>query len=65
MKTYEVRLCFSTHITLEVEAQSETEAIRKARGEVDLAVGKLTEEAVELLYNLEPCGCDEVREKGR
>jgi len=64
-KTYEVTLYFSTCMTLEVRAGSGDEAIKKARGEVDLHVNNLTEEAAELLQNLEPWEeCDEVREVG-
>jgi hypothetical protein len=64
-KTYEVTLYFSTCVTLEVRAGSEDEAIEKARTEVDLDVNHLTEEAAELLQNLEPWEeCDEVQEVG-
>jgi hypothetical protein len=64
-KTYEVTLYFSTCVTLEVRAGSGDEAIEKARTEVDLDVNHLTEEAAELLQNLEPWEeCDEVQEVG-
>lgn len=63
MPKYEVTLYYSTFTTKEVEAESWDDAIVIARNEVDIDVDNLTEDAAELLSNLEPWeDCDDVEE---
>lgn len=62
-RTYEVELHYTTHITLRGKACSEKEAISEAENRVAIAVNYLTEDALDLLWNLESQkATDRVRE---
>jgi len=57
MKTFKVRLFYSTFQTVEIEAENEEDAIVKAR-ESDLAIKEI--DGLEFMENLEPWEeCDE------
>jgi hypothetical protein len=60
VKLYEVDLYYSTYVTLRVEAESEEEAIEKAREEVIQDEGPDLKQLVQHLESWEDC--DEARE---
>lgn len=58
MKTYNVEICFSGHIVIEVEAENELEAQDKA----EVALNEMDErEIVANINDVVSNGCEEVR----